>query len=323
MAQEIRFNGSSAPLSNMFMAGITWRGQLHKSTEFAFQHEKLVFHEEYDKAKEVLDQENGFKAKEKGKIAVSREWLDKRVGVMESLLFTKFHSVRPYREAVLSPGIFLENTLDSFWGLGTRYRPGQNTLGRLHMDLRSKIEDRILIIGTSHTRNMDIYTHELLLEGQHYTKCDVICMPGGIVSRVKDRVMREDLSAYSAILVICGGNNLFTRQGDIATPPKKLALELQDLQDYFARTYPSTITVFAPVFPRRVSIIPTIYPLPASHFVKRNKLTKYVNKISSPSFDLPEFWCGQHANREFFNSDGVHLTPDGKRLVVKKFMDLI
>ena len=289
MAREVLFSGSSSPLSNMYMAGITWNGKLFKSTEYAYQYEKLMFHGFQEKAEEILSEKTGFLVKEQSKIKVATDWLDRRTEVMRSLLFTKFHLVGSYRSAVLSSGIFKENTMDSFWGVGTDARKGKNTLGQLHMELRASITDRVLIIGTSHTRQMDTYMHELLLQGNHHTKCDVVCMPGGLVHRVKARILQEDLSIYTTILVICGGNNLFDRQGNICTPPKQLALQLQDLQDYLTRTYPGSIIVIAPVFPRRVASIPTVYPLPSSHFVKRNKLTKYVNKMSSPSFSIPEF----------------------------------
>lgn len=71
-------------------------------------------------------------------------WLRNRIGIMRTVLRTKYHQCKEYRDFLLSTGDkeLLEYAYwwDLYWGASTkassRYYVGVNALGRLHMELR-------------------------------------------------------------------------------------------------------------------------------------------------------------------------------------------
>ena len=328
MEMEVGFNGSSNPLSNMFMFPLVWNDQWFKGTEYAYTHAKLSFHGLYTEAANVNMLENGFEAKEFASKKIkewlgspSPQWYQAKIPIMRSLLLHKFHQCADYRLSVLQQGIFKEDTFDTFWGRG-RHDEGLNTLGQLHMELRDSIQHRILIAGTSHARQLDSLIHNEFLRHDFRAAVDLICMPGGQVAEVRSALEERDLSVYSVIFIICGGNNLYYKDGDVRMAPHQLVKELTALRDDVSTATMGKV-ILSPVFPRRVSTTDKVPAMPVDHFRTRNKWTKYVNQHVVSSFQVPEFWSGEFANSHWFMSDGIHLKMEGKQLLIQRLLQFL
>ena len=141
-------------LSNMYPCNVFYKKRYFKSSEHAYQWEKAMGVEAYDKACLIIEAEDGYIAK---KIAGSLDkdlvdhWRRKKaVKIMRSIAQAKFDSVDEFRKEMLdSAGMYLiEATTNTFWGVGflrdvaaycrPQYWPGENVMGRILMEIRDR-----------------------------------------------------------------------------------------------------------------------------------------------------------------------------------------
>ena len=122
---------------------------------------------------------------------------------------------------------YVEDTTDTFWGQGTPRNPGLNTLGQLHNELADNCILNVLIAGSSHVREMDEYLQPILSDAtKKQVRVASICVPGGTVLHVQDKLADTDLSTYSAIITVAGGCSLYTKDNIRDASPKQVAGQL-------------------------------------------------------------------------------------------------
>lgn len=163
------FKGEHRWLSNFWPTYVTFEGELYPSVEHAyvaakFLPKQLVFDPNRDWLVEVYlrgvirNTRGPGKAKRLGqkyKDLIRPDWKDVRLGVMESLLRQKFDPSRetadePLAQMLLDTGeqALVEGNVwhDNFWGNCTCSKcpePGENHLGKLLMQIRSELAERV------------------------------------------------------------------------------------------------------------------------------------------------------------------------------------
>jgi ribA/ribD-fused uncharacterized protein len=143
-AEPIRgFVGELDFLSNFYPSPFTWKGEVYKTAEHAYQAAKTENKEEQEK---IIEAETPGRAKRLGSKATLREnWDRKKVIIMSDILKAKFTSTPELRAKLRDTAprpIFEENTGgDEFWGVCNG--KGNNFLGRVLEALRDldSIED--------------------------------------------------------------------------------------------------------------------------------------------------------------------------------------
>ena len=134
-----RFKGEYDFLSNRFPCRILWEGLEYRSAEAAFQASKC----QDEKERKVYAGCSTDKAILKGKDQIPYQgWEDDQLGIMESILRTKFELNPSLMQKLVDTGncVLLNgnNKQETFWGIDLYSWIGENHLGRIIMNIRDK-----------------------------------------------------------------------------------------------------------------------------------------------------------------------------------------
>jgi ribA/ribD-fused uncharacterized protein len=141
----VAFRGHEHVLSNFHACDVNVNGELHKSTEHAFQLTKALRNGDISAADRIRSASNALQAKRIGDaVKTTSSWESEKVEVMTTIIEAKFKQVKSFRDTVkkLDPKTtVVEATRDNFWGSGldeaatlkTRPKawPGSNKLGKI------------------------------------------------------------------------------------------------------------------------------------------------------------------------------------------------
>lgn len=138
------FRGYHAWLSNMYSCNIEFMGHKFKSVENAYMFVKRP--SDLDWLNKCLELSPGDVKKASKLIAVREDWESVKLSIMYELLKKKF-TQEPFRTDLLNTrgeNIVEGNRWnDTFWGVDIKSSPnvGENWLGRLIMDIRTKLKN--------------------------------------------------------------------------------------------------------------------------------------------------------------------------------------
>ena len=148
----IAFKGRKDILSNFYPCPIYYKNKWFNCVEQAYQWEKANFHNCAPIADLILVLNDPYVQKLATRpIDCNHEWMTTRVHVMKNILKCKLDCVLDYKQLLLhSKGVIVEAVVnEGFWSSGLskenvflRKRgdwPGQNMLGKLHMELRDEL----------------------------------------------------------------------------------------------------------------------------------------------------------------------------------------
>ena len=149
------FRGYKYVLSNFYRFNLKFEGNVFNSVEQAYQFKKASVYGDEDAQHRIILSPNAGRAWVIGKeIKVDDEWPQKRVEVMRELLKAKLEQCPTYRRKLLScKGLIVEAVPNQpFWSAGLEKEelmkmpreewPGENMLGKLHMELRDQTRKR-------------------------------------------------------------------------------------------------------------------------------------------------------------------------------------
>lgn len=176
---------------------------------------------------------------------------------------------------------------------------------------------QILVAGTSHVRHMREHLLEVLKNtGSHEVK--LLCCPGGSIQQVACRLRHCQLTAYNLILVIAGGNDLFSKAGVRLQPADSVVQQLKDLHTFLTTTTNARVAM-STILPRMPPNTPeeaarSHWPRPLYHVFDRE--ARYINhRLSAILTKQPHLWARHLAARAQITSDCVHLTGPALRVV--------
>ncbi len=134
------FQGEYRFLSNFWDAPVTYEGLTYRNNEAAFQAQKCIRAEDRAAFTSLRSDE----AKRLGRrVELRPDWEQVKVGIMEELVRAKFTQNEELRALLLATGSRVleegNNWNDTFWGLDSKTRRGQNHLGKILMDVRSEL----------------------------------------------------------------------------------------------------------------------------------------------------------------------------------------
>ena len=144
-------------LTNYYPCDIKLDGQVFKSAEHCYLWHKCTDLMEPELAERVFSASTPEEAKristELGTQKDLTDWDNKKIDIMRKILLAKLDSCNLYRNVLLKSGdkILVESTKDKFWGSNMShflvkttdpiFYPGENQLGRLHMEIRDNIKE--------------------------------------------------------------------------------------------------------------------------------------------------------------------------------------
>ena len=145
------FDGEYRWLSNFWPARIELGGRIVSTLEHAYQASKAAFEEDFERIAALETpgkaKRAGQKLKKQGKMRP--DWLDVRTDIMAYLLRLKFEegSELWWKLANTEDAEIIEGNTwhDIFWGVCTcdKCPTGENVLGKLLMELRAEIQQKI------------------------------------------------------------------------------------------------------------------------------------------------------------------------------------
>lgn len=135
-----RFAGPDRFLSNFHRAEIMWEGKPYPSSEHLYQAMKAGTEEEREWVRSAPTMRE---AKFRGqRVRVTADWNERRIGAMRSTLDAKFDQHPDLATKLDGTGdaeLVEGNTWgDTFWGVDVNTGQGENHLGRLLMELRTR-----------------------------------------------------------------------------------------------------------------------------------------------------------------------------------------
>lgn len=132
-------------LSNFYEVPVTYEGLTYQNNEAAFQAQKCAD----PKEREAFTRMNPSEAKRAGRrVQLRKDWEDIKISVMADIVMAKFSQNRKLAEKLLATGdACLEEGND--WGdriWGTVNGQGANCLGRILMDTRENLKQKVIEI---------------------------------------------------------------------------------------------------------------------------------------------------------------------------------
>lgn len=138
------FFGPYEWLSNTHKSDVVYFGMRYPSAESAYQAAKV-----YPKERARFQSCSPFEAMKFGDQLATIDplsWDDRKIEVMRTVLFSKFHESPELARKLLSTGnAYLEERnwwRDTFWGYDINLNAGENRLGRLIMGVRDELRRR-------------------------------------------------------------------------------------------------------------------------------------------------------------------------------------
>lgn len=150
----IAFQGPTSILSNLYPCEINIQGIVFNCAEQAYAYKKGLWCNRENLAHKVMLLSNPKEIKKAGdNMPVDRTWEKEKVSVMEEIVHNKFYQNKALAKKLCETGNYplYEGTTNTFWGCGFRINsklwlngnpPGQNRLGKMLMEVRSKLMDR-------------------------------------------------------------------------------------------------------------------------------------------------------------------------------------
>jgi|CXWL01.1.fsa_nt_gi ribA/ribD-fused uncharacterized protein len=143
-----KFLGEYRFLSNFHVCDIEFDGRLYTSTEAAYQSAKTLNPLTRDLFRDMTPSQA---RKEGQQLEIRPNWDNVKVDVMRKVNLYKYVKHSDLTDKLLATGdaYLMEGTWwhDNFWGVCTcaacKLTPGQNNLGRVLMEIRKKIKDKI------------------------------------------------------------------------------------------------------------------------------------------------------------------------------------
>jgi len=136
------FRGEHDYLSNFYSCPVEYDGLTYQNTEAAFQAAKCVDRNEREK---FVSLSPGQAKKLGRKVDLREDWETVKIDVMRDVLKSKFSLNSELREKLIATGdvelIEGNHWNDRFWGVCRG--KGQNHLGKLLMELREILKDKI------------------------------------------------------------------------------------------------------------------------------------------------------------------------------------
>ena len=303
------FKGRSSPLSNMFMFPFRWSGRLFYSLEHAYQHEKALHHGLGDAADAIASAGDSFEAKRTAdrflpRGTINDVWIEGRTRLMLPMLRAKHCQCDGYSRLIDAHSTFVEDTSDPFWGRG-RDGSGRNALGLLHSQVRDG-RRRVLIAGSSQTRSMGAAYHDA--EPSTPSVVDVVSISGGTTRQLLRELTRRDLSAYDAIFICVGANDLLDRgQTEVRNTVRRVISDQRQLLAHL-EGHSRAVVRYSSIFPRLTTRLPLDFNRPATA----------VNASNSHFLvPLPDLWTRRGMNGQYCERDGVHLNSAGRAYVME------
>lgn len=134
------------PLSNFSAFSLVWDGIKFKTSEAAYHWEKFPGHFTLQtKIRSAASAHAAFKLAEAHRAERRKDWDDVKVGIMRGILRAKVAQHEYVYRKLLATGdrtLIEDSWRDDFWGWGPN-RDGQNTLGKLWMEIRSELRSAI------------------------------------------------------------------------------------------------------------------------------------------------------------------------------------
>lgn len=134
------FRGEYGFLSNFYDCKVYYNGMMFKNSEAAFQAMKCCSEEEAL----TFQEHTASKAKYHGQLVKLRpDWEEVKLQIMEEIVRAKFVQNLPLAKKLVATGdaeLIEGNTWgDTYWGVDTRKKKGENHLGIILMKLRSEL----------------------------------------------------------------------------------------------------------------------------------------------------------------------------------------
>lgn len=146
------FKGKDDVLSNFYPCKVHVYGRTFASSEHAYQYKKAVASNQQEMAEEFLKLESARNVKIlSGQIKTDDKWKENKLNIMRKIIRAKAESVAKYRSALQNARQIIAEAVpdDNYWSCGLSkdeviytpvYEwPGQNIMGRLHMELRDEL----------------------------------------------------------------------------------------------------------------------------------------------------------------------------------------
>lgn len=127
--------GYNDPLSNYFSAKFIFQNVTYNTVEQAFHHQKALYFDQFNIAKEVYNIQKPYQAKPlTSKIRKTTDWLNDRKRLMRSILRAKYDQVQSFRDELnrCKNMNLIHNIPDTFWGTGYgKQGDGLNKYGKI------------------------------------------------------------------------------------------------------------------------------------------------------------------------------------------------
>jgi len=137
------FFGEYRWLSNFWLCPVVFDGVTYPSVEHAYQAAKTLDIHERDY---ILRLPKPGDAKRAGRtVTIQPYWENIKVTVMHTLVDTKFMLNKELQKKLLATGsrelVEMNRWNDTFWGVSEQTRLGANILGKILMDVRTKLRE--------------------------------------------------------------------------------------------------------------------------------------------------------------------------------------
>jgi len=171
----------------------------------------------------------------------------------------------------------------------------------------------ILIIGSSHARNMDLFVRPYFPEA-HFV---VVSIPGAVIKDIQRRMVRLlNESSFDIIIMLVGSNDISRRQRFHSTgphlnvPPCDIAHDLIEMTECTMGLTRAKLVVCLPL-PRRRGTYMSVKGAKLHNWIVR----KVAKLTAGYEFVLPSALFSGPQGDINFKCDGVHLSIEGCRVL--------